>query len=71
MKKHWPRLIVSATTPEALKGCMEDDCSFIRIEGSLYDELKDSIYNMEGISDYDITFLYQENMIVLEKIRSH
>lgn len=67
MKRGW--IAISATTMEALMGCISDACLVISVEQPLLDTIRDQLRNLPEFTDYDITWYNAFEIAILKKVR--
>ena len=66
-KRRW--MVIAAVTMEALLGCIQENCPAICVEDPLYTEIRDKIYEVDGMENYQITFYEQEQFAILKKVQ--
>lgn len=67
MKRGWAA--ISATTMEALMGCISDECLLISVEQPILGLIQDRLEYLPEIRDYDITWYDALEIAILKKVR--
>lgn len=66
MKEKW--MAISVTTEEALKCCIEQKAAVFCIEYPLYEKMKNIIFCMKELSDYELVEYQEKELFLFKRI---